>query len=111
MLLETTYLNRTENYRVHDERIDLKDTYNLDDNPTVGDIFREMVKEHGRCTGKVYVDYLHRDSKYGPYPVGWVFQKRVKYDDCKETYLQEVWVTLLDKYETKIIRELHPIAA
>jgi len=26
--------------------------------------------------------------------VGWVFQKRVKFSDCNETFLQETWVTL-----------------
>lgn len=25
-------------------------------------------------------------------PVGWVFVKRMKYEDCEDTYIREVWV-------------------
>jgi hypothetical protein len=28
----------------------------------------------------------------GRHQVGWVFEKRVAYEDCKETYLREVWI-------------------
>jgi hypothetical protein len=56
---------------------------------TPGEVYRASLREHGRCTGKVYVD---KDGK--ALPVGWVFLRRAQYDDCKETYLQETWVTL-----------------
>ena len=56
------------------------------DNP--GDLYRALVREHGRCVSKMYRD---RDGK-PPIVCGWVFQKRRQYDDCSETYLAETWV-------------------
>lgn len=54
-----------------------------------GDLFRFCLQEYGRCVSKVYID-----TPKGPKAIGWVFQKRVKYTDCDETYLQEAWITL-----------------
>lgn len=55
-----------------------------------GELFRSCQKEWGRCVSKVYVDKT--DGKVEA--VGWVFHKRVEYDDARngETYLREVWV-------------------
>ena len=61
-----------------------------------GKLFRAMQREHGRCVGHVYVDGDNGDAL----KVGWVFQKRVKFDDCNETYLQETWVTLHESKPT-----------
>lgn len=62
---------------------------------TPSEVYRGAMREHGRCIGKVYVDrggsVLH---------VGWVFQKRVKYDDCDETFLRETWVTIHSAQDT-----------
>ena len=56
----------------------------------IGRLFRAMQQEHGRCTGRCYID------KNGQaVPIGWVFVKRDKYTDCQETYLHETWVSLL----------------
>jgi hypothetical protein len=57
------------------------------------ELFRFCLKEYGRCISKMYVDH----SFYGTLCVGWVFQKRKQYDDCKDTYLQETWVELTDR--------------
>ena len=46
---------------------------------------------HVQCTTKAR----------GPIKIGWVFEKRRKYDDCNETYLAETWVTLHDAPPTK----------
>lgn len=60
----------------------------------LGRLYREFRSEYGRCTSKVYVD-----TATGVKPVGWVFVKRVEYDDAHritrgpKTYLREVWVT------------------
>ena len=57
---------------------------------SLGDLYRMLVKEYGRCTGHVYVDkYDGKTQK-----VGWVFVKREKYDDVDETFLCETWVTV-----------------
>ena len=61
----------------------------------VGDLFRCLQRAHGRCTGKVYVGEGT--------PVGWIFQKRGRYSDSPEIYLQEVWVTLHEKPPQKSI--------
>jgi hypothetical protein len=68
---------------------------------TPGEVYRECVKEYGRCTGRMYVD-----TDGAPKAVGWVFVKREKYQDCDDTYLQETWVTLLDAPDT-VTRERH----
>ena len=55
-----------------------------------GEAYRGMQSEHGRCTGKMYMD--GPDGQ--PHHVGWVFVKRRKYDDCAQTFLAETWVTV-----------------
>lgn len=67
-----------------------------------GRLYRELVKEHGRCTGKVYVDRKVAATSdpttsahvLDPMQVGWCFVKRARYDDTRETYLCETWVTV-----------------
>jgi len=60
----------------------------------VGNIFRWCQKEFGRCTGKVYV-------KNGIH-VGWIFLKREQYEDSRETFLHETWITLVEDKRTVI---------
>lgn len=54
----------------------------------LGELFRALRSEYGRCVSKVYVDAT--DGKVRA--VGWVFVKRVEYTDSAKTYLREVWV-------------------
>jgi hypothetical protein len=54
-----------------------------------GELFRAFQREYGRCTGSVFVDKDGTSRR-----VGWVFQKRARYTDTKESYLMETWVTL-----------------
>jgi hypothetical protein len=58
----------------------------------LGDLFGSLKRSFGRCIGKVYVDRAVAFRNPIAVAVGWVFQKRVKYTDCDETYLQEIWV-------------------
>lgn len=62
-----------------------------------GALFRSLLGENGRCTGSVYVN----GPKGEAIKIGWCFEKRRKYDDCKETYLAETWITLHDAPPTK----------
>lgn len=55
----------------------------------LGQLYRAMRNAYGRCVSSVYVDTVEEAKK-----VGWVFQSRQRYDDCQETYLREVWVTV-----------------
>lgn len=50
--------------------------------------FRACQLEYGRCVSKMYRD----DDKFAPLPVGWVFERKEKYEDCDDHYIREVWV-------------------
>lgn len=99
--IETSWINRTENYRIHDDVQPIKETY-FDEDVTPGEIYRASLKEYGRCTGKVYIDVKNDDPALTTVKqIGWVFEKRIKYDDCNKTFLQEVWVSLLSEYDPR----------
>lgn len=68
----------------------------------IGALYAGCVREFGRCTGHVYVDTTAGEVV----PVGWVFVKRVEYDDAgrygfrgDRTYLREVWVSVGEQDE------------
>lgn len=83
MLIEEVWRNATENYICGESGLYEPYTDNL------GELFRSLQKEYGKCVSKVYVDQGDKTIA-----IGWVFEKRRKYDDCNDTYLQETWVTL-----------------
>ena len=84
MLVQESWVNATEGYRCGDSEV-----YEAwPDTP--GELFRECQREHGRCTGKVYIDL----PDGGAQPIGWVFQKRSDYERGEGTYLAETWVTV-----------------
>jgi hypothetical protein len=70
-----------------------------------GRLFKTLQREYGRCTGHVYVD---KDGN--TLAVGWVFMKRVPYDDCADTYLREVWITCYHAIETTTHHEYLEVA-
>ena len=83
IFVQEDYVNATEGYRMGDS--DPQES--RFDNP--GDLFHFCQKEYGRCIGRVYID-----TPSGVKTIGWVFQKREKYTDCNEHYLQEAWITM-----------------
>ena len=89
MKIQETFLNKTEGYRFGES-----DVYDagIED---VGKLFIYLQREYGRCVNSVYIDGPDGQPK----KVGWVFEKRCKYDDCNKWYVREVWVTLLDTFE------------
>lgn len=93
---QETYVDATRNAGCGES--DVHETFA--DRP--GELFRFMRREYGRCTGRVYVDLPGRPAV----PVGWIFQARVRYEDCDETYLREVWVTLHERPDT-VTRTAH----
>lgn len=97
--LEISMVNATEHYRIYDDVLNVADVC-YQDNPTTGEIFAEMRSQYGRCTSKVYID-----TDDGPRAIGWVFQKRAKYDDSEETYLQETWISCLSNYDPRPRKE------
>jgi hypothetical protein len=90
MLVQEVYLNATERHRFGESG--LYEPFTED----TGKLFRAYRSEFGRCVSKVYID-----RKEGPpIAVGWVFIKRERYEDTREPYLREVWVTLYDEPPT-----------
>jgi len=96
------YVNSTEGYSFGGS--EMHETYFEDDES--GKLFRECQKEYGRCVSKVYVSDTSELLDGEPKQIGWVFQKRVKYEDCDKTYLQEVWVTVYSEPDT-VVRTHH----
>ena len=92
LYIRESYINATENYLYHDS-----DIYESSFDNT-GDLFRDLQKKFGGCISKIYID---TDDK--PKAIGWVFQKRFKYDGSNETYLREVWVEIYEKMPKKTI--------
>jgi len=93
---QETYRNASENYIIGES--DVQETFT----ENVGELYRSCRAEYGRCTGRVYVD-----GRVEPRAIGWVFLKRVQYDDSPETYLQEVWVTVHKQTPTVITTNLY----
>ena len=63
----------------------------------IGELFRRLSREYGRCISKIYVDKMSGP----PMQVGWVFEKRMEYDDAHRirdkadrTYIRHVWVNV-----------------
>lgn len=83
-----TYVNETEGYSYGEDTYPIAGTVFEDMTP--GDAYRWLVREYGRCTGRVYID-----SPGGPVHCGWAFERRERYEDTRtnETYLRAVWVT------------------
>ena len=98
MMIRETWVNATEGYRGGDS--EFYEPYTDD----TGELFRSLQREFGRCTGRMYVDVNERGSfdveprtefqntEFRTKAIGWVFEKRERYTDCDETYLQETWV-------------------
>ena len=61
-----------------------------------GELFRSCQREYGRCTSTIFKDVRSSVAFYPPvkrtYFNGWFFEKRRKYEDCDDTYLQGTWV-------------------
>jgi hypothetical protein len=95
MLISETWLDADKGWQLGES--DPYEPYTDD----TGTLFRALQREYGRCVSRVYVD-----TPDGAKACGWVFQKRRQYDDCKDSYLAETWVTLYDAPDT-VTREHH----
>ena len=78
--VQESHKNKNENYIFG--KSDVYETCH----DTIGNLFRAMQAEFGRCTGKVYIG----DGDH----IGWVFESRDKYTDSSDTYIREVWVAI-----------------
>lgn len=100
LYVRESFVNLTEGYRFGDEP--WYKAYTEDR----GKLFRSMQREYGRCVSRIYIDAPGRtvDGHYEPLPLGWVFQKRMEYEDArrdwpadKRFYIREVWVEVSDQ--------------
>lgn len=57
---------------------------------TLGDLYRALQSEYGRCTGKQYSERIGKPDAQS----GWVFLGRNQYEGSSKTYLREVWVSV-----------------
>lgn len=89
MLINIVYIDADRSYRYGEEGIHEAFTDN------VGELFKYCQKELGRCVSSIYID-----TSTGVKRIGWVFSKRVPYEDTGELYTREVWVTLHEKRPT-----------
>ena len=54
-----------------------------------GELFRALQKYNGRCTGKVYTEKGGKTVH-----IGWIFERLDRYQDTREPFLRETWVTV-----------------
>lgn len=87
--IEESTVNATEQHRIGDAFYETSCD-------TTGELYRQCLKEFGRCQGKVYIDRADRQAVQ----IGWTFLKREKYSDADDTYLHETWVTVHDQPPT-----------
>lgn len=97
MLVQESFVNATKGYRFGDS-----EPYEIF-TENIGVLFASLQREYGRCVSRIYVDL---ESEPQPIAVGWVFQKRMRYEDTADYYLREVWITMLEKVDT-VTRERH----
>ncbi len=90
MLVQEEFTNETEGYRFEGGPPYEPYTDNI------ADLFLSYQREFGRCISKIYMD---PDAQ----AIGWVFEKKMKYSDCNEYYLQHTWVTLHNTAPVKTI--------
>ena len=83
MLIRETWVNKTKGHQCGDSG--LYEPFTDD----IGKLFRCLQKEFGKCVSAMYIDKGNSAQK-----IGWVFEKKMKYEDCKEYYIQETWVEL-----------------
>lgn len=71
-------------------------TIAIDKDTTKQQLFKQLMAEYGKPVSKVYI------GNTKPIAIGWVFHKRIQYDDCNKTFLQETWVSLEETATTAI---------
>jgi len=91
--LVETFLNKTENYLLCEpQKTPLADTVIKN----LRDLYKYGRKEYGRCVSKMYVDSKDGITKH----VGYVFEQKRYYEDTKEPYIAETWLSLEHYIET-----------
>ena len=82
--IKETHINKDEKCTFGDT--DVYETYT----DSIGELFKDLQIQFGRCVSSMYVDKKDGATK----KIGWVFEKKNKYNDCNKTYMQETWIEL-----------------
>ena len=90
-LIVEEHINATENYSYGRDELPIEDSRVKN----LKDLYKFGLKEFGRCINKVYID---RNNK--TLHIGYIFQKKRKYTDVDEYYINETWLTLEHYIET-----------
>jgi hypothetical protein len=101
----------TEKKMITEMRI-VRETYvNVDKNAIIGendmpqedtiitglkDLYKYGIKNFGRCVSKIYIDKKDKQLH-----IGYTFRKKMQYEDTKEFYTQETWLSLEHYKETR----------
>jgi hypothetical protein len=95
LFISEDWINKSDNYRLGSTEV-YETPYD-----NVGELYKYLVREYGRCVSKIYID--NEDSSKPPKKIGWVFEKRSKYEDTGESFIQETWVTVHNSLPKKTI--------
>jgi len=91
MYISVEHVNEDRHYRFGDS-----EPFECDAE-TPGEVYKAMMSQYGRCISKMFVDSV--DGKKSKH-IGWVFEKRMKYDDSNDTFKCHTWVSLHEKPPT-----------
>ena len=82
MKVDISIVNETENYIFYEE------VENWDYCENEKDVYHAAKKEYGKCISKVYINNSVGKAQH----IGWSFQKKCKYDDTNDEYIQTAWI-------------------
>ena len=94
--LKEVTINKTEYYRLGESGV-YESCHN-----NVGELFKSLKKLYGKCVSNLYMEVAA--TKHGK-KIGWVFEKRKKYDNSRDTFLCETWISLHEKPDTVTVEE------
>lgn len=107
MWVEISSMNKTEGYLFYYE-----DVVKWDRCETTSEVYKTALASFGRCISKMYIDTDAAEGERNKKPeedkpkhIGWVFEKKTKYEDVDEYYIEETWATPLLDYRDERIRE------
>jgi len=94
--IKETYVNKDKGY-VYGETEPYETWAEPDE---VDELFLSLQREFGRCVNTQYTEVERGvDVKSG-----WVFEKRVQYNDCDESYIKQTWVTVWSEAPVEVHR-------
>lgn len=97
--IKEVYINQTKGYQIDSTSLPIKDSTIT----TLKELYKYGLERYGKCKSKVYND-SPADNYYQQ--IGYVFEKRQKYEDTKESYIQEIWLTIEHYIETTLRKQL-----